>query len=62
MSGVTGGPVTGGDQPGHHLAQLPGSDLGRVITWARRTASSGAIQELRSVSKATTNEYGHPGS
>ena len=54
-------PVPGGDQPGDHLPDLRGADLGLVILGPRRMASSTAVQEVRPGSSAATTEYGQPG-
>ena len=54
-------PVPGGDQPGDHLTDLGGSDLGLIIAGAQPDASSTAVQEVRPGSSAATTEYGQPG-
>ena len=58
---ITGPPLSRGDQPLDHAPQLGGGDGGGVAPGARRTASSGAVHELRPGSNATTTEYGQPG-
>lgn len=54
------GQAPGGDQPGHHVADLGGGDLGLIVIRPRHTASSTAAQEVRPSSSAASMQYGHP--
>ena len=54
-------PLPGSDQPVEQVLQLPGGDSGGVVPRARRSASKGAVHELRPGSSAQMIEYGQPG-